>query len=465
MPQIRNTGERKLTPNGDDALPIQEASGTTRHTHLSDLLSGTNAAISDLGAAVDSLDASLADFIPLSQRGAAGGVATLGNDGKVPGSQLPASLGGGGGVYPWVAVSADHAIGPGERLAVVANNPVVLTLPATPTDLSEVQIAIVEGSQSVKILPNGEKYRGQSVEEMSLIDVNRDGRLLYVNSVRGWTDLNNLISATFANILDNITAIPSAAYSLRRLRSTYTGAAIRVRRSNDNSQQDIGFVGNNLDTQSLINFVGSNSGHIVTWYDQSGNARNATQATANSQPRIVISGAIHTRNNKPAINQNTTQLLSIPSGTIFDGTQNWTVNYVGGMTGAGTKGRILTTPSGQQNWNLGYWTGLQRSVYFNGSGVENSGITADNNIQLYTAIGRQSTTALLFRNGVDFTSQGNAQSNPPRTGTGSILGTNGAMFASNESSDCSIQEMIFWSSQLSQRTILESDQISYYQIA
>lgn len=41
------------------------------------------------------------------------------------------------------------------------------------------------------------------------------------------------------------------------------------------------------------------SGYIVTWYDQSGNANNAVQATAANQPRIVNTGVIDTYNDKP----------------------------------------------------------------------------------------------------------------------------------------------------------------------
>ena len=49
----------------------------------------------------------------------------------------------------------------------------------------------------------------------------------------------------------------AAAYSLRHLRTAYTGSAIQVRRSSDDTLQDIGFVDGNLDTASLLSFVGS----------------------------------------------------------------------------------------------------------------------------------------------------------------------------------------------------------------
>jgi len=86
----------------------------------------------------------------------------------------------------------------------------------------------------------------------------------------------------------------TVAYSLRQLRTAYTGAAIRVRRSSDNAEQDIGFVNGNLDTSSLLTFCGAGNGFITTWYDQSGNANNSTQATATSQAQIVSSGAVIT---------------------------------------------------------------------------------------------------------------------------------------------------------------------------
>ena len=101
-------------------------------------------------------------------------------------------------------------------------------------------------------------------------------------------------------LLDTYTGA-AAAYSLRRLSSAYTGPAIRVRRSSDNAEQDIGFDGDDLDTAALLTFVGAGDGLVTTGYDQSGNGRNATQSTALKQPKIVESGSLVTLNSKPAI--------------------------------------------------------------------------------------------------------------------------------------------------------------------
>jgi hypothetical protein len=94
----------------------------------------------------------------------------------------------------------------------------------------------------------------------------------------------------------------SVAYSLRLLSSTYAGSAIRVRRSSDNAEQNIGFVGGILDTAALLSFCGSGNGFVTTFYDQSGNAKNSVQTSAGGQPRIVLSGVLETLNSKPTIN-------------------------------------------------------------------------------------------------------------------------------------------------------------------
>lgn len=90
-------------------------------------------------------------------------------------------------------------------------------------------------------------------------------------------------------------------FGLRRLKSNYTGACIRVRRSSDNSELDIGFVGDDLDTAALSSFIGVFSAYVTTWYDQSGNGNNRTQTTGANQPRIASGGVIDTVAGYPAI--------------------------------------------------------------------------------------------------------------------------------------------------------------------
>lgn len=84
------------------------------------------------------------------------------------------------------------------------------------------------------------------------------------------------------------------AYSVtRRMTSDYPGSAIRVRRTPDSAEQDIGFDANGgLDQTALTTFVGSGDGFVRTLYDQSGGNRDIIQTSFSSQPRIVNSGVI-----------------------------------------------------------------------------------------------------------------------------------------------------------------------------
>jgi hypothetical protein len=101
----------------------------------------------------------------------------------------------------------------------------------------------------------------------------------------------NEVWTSFTGLLDDYPNA-AAAYSLRLLRTAYTGDAIRVRRASDNTEQDIGFVSNELDTSALTTFCSGTNGFVKTWYDQSGNGNDATQTTSANQPQIVSSGSV-----------------------------------------------------------------------------------------------------------------------------------------------------------------------------
>mgnify|MGYP003344045951 CR=1 FL=1 len=111
----------------------------------------------------------------------------------------------------------------------------------------------------------------------------------------------------------------AAGYSVRLLSSAYSGSAIRVRRSSDNAEQDIGFVNNELDTSSLTTFCGAGNGFVTTWYDQSGNGNNVTQSTAANQPQIVNGGSVITQGGKPSVQSSGSKILTKSgSGTSTD---------------------------------------------------------------------------------------------------------------------------------------------------
>jgi hypothetical protein len=120
-------------------------------------------------------------------------------------------------------------------------------------------------------------------------------------------------------------ATPSGAYSFRKLKSTYSGPAIRIRRNSDQAETDINFLGFTSFTGAPIDVAAANAHcaattcFIKTWYDQSGNARDATQATAANQPALVF----NCQNTLPCARTTTaTQVLLTASFTPTTGKQS-----------------------------------------------------------------------------------------------------------------------------------------------
>ena len=130
------------------------------------------------------------------------------------------------------------------------------------------------------------------------------------------------VPAAVAPPLDTYTGA-AAAYSVRLLRTAYTGDIMRVRRDSDNVEADVGFDGSNKlsltspisntsDAQSYTDFAdfvdhtGTPTDAFVRyWYDQA-STNDVGQPTAGSQPKIydATTGFIQegsTGNEKPAI--------------------------------------------------------------------------------------------------------------------------------------------------------------------
>ncbi len=135
-----------------------------------------------------------------------------------------------------------------------------------------------------------------------------------------------IFGGNYIGLLDTYTGA-AAAYSLRKLRSAYTGYAVRVRRSSDNTTQDIGFNSNGtLDTATLSTFVGANSGYVSIWYDQSGNNNNANQVTSAAQPIIYNAGSLVTVNSKPSLYLSGSNNLALTSTITLNSFTNFWVS-------------------------------------------------------------------------------------------------------------------------------------------
>jgi hypothetical protein len=245
-----------------------------------------------------------------------------------------------------------------------------------------------------------------------------------------------------------------AAYSLRRLRGGYSGNAIRVRRTNLD-EMDIGFDSNDeLDTAALLAFTGTgalNNGFITTWYDQSGNGRNATQTTAIKQPQLVSSGSVILENGKPSINFIGANLCRLDSSTGWNYTTSFTVT------------RFYTRPSFAYIYNA---PGTNKVLYDNG------GYTIYINNDLSSGINpsfiNQDLIYALFNGS---SSQIKIDNNSLITGSVGAFTANGVIIgiaASNNIGSAfngTMQEFIFYSSnQSSNRSGIETNINSFYSI-
>jgi hypothetical protein len=136
--------------------------------------------------------------------------------------------------------------------------------------------------------------------------------LLFSLSAQGQFIIDSYRFGAAAGLLLDDYPTAEAAYSLRLLRTAYTGDAIMVRRSSDNDSLAIGFSGGVLDTAAMKTFCGTGATDtcfVQRWFDQSGNARDFVQTTSANQPIVLTSGVINREAGTPAI--------------VFDGTNDW----------------------------------------------------------------------------------------------------------------------------------------------
>lgn len=271
-------------------------------------------------------------------------------------------------------------------------------------------------------------------------------------------------AASYSYLLDSYTSA-SAAWSLMKVKSDYSGYCIKVRRSSDNTTQDIGFVDNEVDTAAIISFVSSNSGYIDTWYDQSGNSRNLTQGTNGNQPRIVNAGTLYRKNGKVAMEfiaassnwmRNTGLALSSTADFLAVSVHNATTpanNNVVMYTGSAALGH-------QQNSNL---------LYGYAGGVSGSSANTSSSVLLFTSVydggGAANADRLkIYKNGSQLTIS-SFSGTVPATATGSGIDVGrpyniGAAYLGG-----SIQEIIIWLSDKSaDRSGIESNINTRYTI-
>lgn len=291
------------------------------------------------------------------------------------------------------------------------------------------------------------------------------------------------VPLSFEGLLDAYSGA-TAAYSLRLLRGEYSGSAIRVRRTDDNEEQDIGFRNNDLDTSALAAFCGSSDGYITTWYEQSGasGAANLTQSTASNQPKIYdgATSSVVLENSKPTIEfdyTSTQHFIASPTNwsSIVDDTNHTismvynlnqyssprsTLYAIAGDEVSGGEGDTLIAMARSAGLRIGFFDKSVGSITKTAGFISTIG-GAQNGVQYLVTSIYDTTDLNSFANS---TIEDNTTSNPeaPKTANKFFIGAN-----SNSANpmDGNMQEFIIWNAdQTSNRSGIETNINDHYSI-
>ncbi len=199
------------------------------------------------------------------------------------------------------------------------------------------------------------------------------------------------------DLLDTYTGA-AAAYSLRRLKSTATNA-IRVRRSSDNTEQDIGFSAGELDTVSLLAFAGTGDAFVKVWYDQA-STNDATQTNTANQPKIVSSGAVIVDGTKPAIlseaSKTFTTTLTLANDPTFASVVASNVSGKKGIVGLGNA-------SAYKIWSIEAWSNNNAFSFWIGNGTDPNYAaisSTPSNVQALLTVEKVNDISKMYRDGV-----------------------------------------------------------------
>ena len=231
--------------------------------------------------------------------------------------------------------------------------------------------------------------------------------------------------APFVGLLD-LYPSAAAAYSVRRLSSTYAGSAMEVRIDTVGQPlYDIGFDENgDLDTADLISKAAGNDAFVRTWYDQSGNGNDAQNTTVSGQPNIVTAGIINSENSKYCLTLNGSSMkFNLPAGLLTFTNQDNSCYAITKSNNNSTRERVVYFGNGTSTrMNLAYDSTLNGVTYVNSTGFSNGIFTTTikRGFQFMLFGDKSGTTQELFSNTTSIGSNSKGSN---------VIGANGSLFA------------------------------------
>ncbi len=224
-------------------------------------------------------------------------------------------------------------------------------------------------------------------------------------------------------------------------------------------------MGEHYSISGIPAFDNSVNGFVETWYDQSGNGRDAVQATAANQPKIVENGSLLTLSGKPTIKPDGTNDFLINENSIWDTISNSALSCFTVTEKTSLTNRILWAIGSSSNedgdWLIG-GGGTAGNVQFRGGRV----------VSASSSIGTSGTVLLtaLDVSGGDGFVNGTAIGSPSST-TPNVTADRLVLFNRRGSSSSStftnqaLSEIIFYSFDATDnRTALETNINGHYSI-
>jgi hypothetical protein len=256
-----------------------------------------------------------------------------------------------------------------------------------------------------------------------------------------------------------------AAFSVRKVRTLYTGPCIRIAGiATPANQLDIGFDSDGLiDTAAISAFVDAQGAQVATWYDQSGNGLDISCSANNSRPFARKGATVSTMDGKFAVDYtsfggvgNSTMFLKFaakinPASFFLVGKNDayGAANYIG-FSGADNDGAFTGGTFGGVN-GLGI---LQN----NATRVQNN---TENLIKRLWAFFGGSTDK-VYTDGVNEATAGTAFPNPFILEIGRTIANGGA---ANLTMNGKLQEYLFFSDdKIASKAAIEANLNSYYTI-
>ena len=339
---------------------------------------------------------------------------------------------------------------------------------ASKSDMSRAS-SIIPASALYDSIRRSEKRMSSNSENVKNIQPIR-GIIDWTNgSTQGWDLLASQSLPTPENLLllDTYSGA-AAAYSLRKLRTDYSGSAIRVRESGGNTEADIGFDSNgDLDTVALLAHCGANDGFVATWYDQSGNGNDISNPVVTSQAKIVNTGSVVTLNSKPAFDSEgiTTFNLSSSNTQLWTGNKSYSMFSAFGLSGVVSTQHLSTYIGGSPDtYRLAMLSGnnLRLQSFDNSGGNSLSSATVSTNANFIASIFRTQSTTQVFANNVGGTEITGL--NPPAEPTTTSDFSYGGLGSSFVFQGLSTEFIIYALDQTSNRSAIEANINEYYTI-